>query len=727
MTDSNTTTQRLEIATGATDKPVASKELRRALAASGYSGQLLIGYPVLPTPIGPLTIDATFISRALGVVVFDLVEGTSLGKHSERQDDAYNKLYSRLAGSRELVERRTLLVPINTVSFAPAIEDPDAVAVNEGDVCNAVTLKQYLDGLPRATYGSDVYRAAVSVLGNVATIRRTRPRPEAPEGSRAEKLTKLELSISTLDRIQTRAFLETVDGVQRIRGLAGSGKTIVLARKAAYLHASHPTWDIAVTFNTRSLRAHFRSLITSFAIAESGAEPDWERLRVLPAWGAPGDPERWGLYFEFCVTNGLNYMNYGDAKREFGFEGAFEGACSAALAAVSAPKPLYDAVLVDEAQDLPKEFLRIAYETLKEPRRLVYAYDELQTLNGAGVPPVAEIFGTDSSGRPRVMFRTGDDSPLQDVILEKCYRNSRPILSSAHALGFGIYREPPANSRTGIVQMFDRPSLWRDIGYRLVTGSLEPGANVTLARTAETSPTFLEQHSSTSDLITFGFFDSKRDQDRWVAEQIGANLDRDGLRHDDIVVINTDPLTTANNLGPLRRMLLEMGVQSHLAGVDTEPDVFFKTNNASVTFTGVYRAKGNEAAMVYVVNAEEAQGRTHNLARIRNRLFTAMTRSKAWVRVVGVGPGMEALTAEYNKVQANNYQLSFRYPTEEELKRIATLHRDMDPHEEEEQRGDQLRTKRLIESLLAGDVVLEELDPELQELLRPLLRSHDGP
>ena len=57
----------------------------------------------------------------------------------------------------------------------------------------------------------------------------------------------------TLDHLQSRIVIETVEDVQRIRGLAGSGKTIVLALKAAYLHASHPEWRIAVTFLTRSI------------------------------------------------------------------------------------------------------------------------------------------------------------------------------------------------------------------------------------------------------------------------------------------------------------------------------------------------------------------------------------------------------------------------------------------------------------------------------------------
>ena len=61
-------------------------------------------------------------------------------------------------------------------------------------------------------------------------------------------------------------MIETVEGVQRIRGLAGSGKTVVLALKAAYLHAQHPEWKIAVTFNTRSLKGQLRQLINTFIL-----------------------------------------------------------------------------------------------------------------------------------------------------------------------------------------------------------------------------------------------------------------------------------------------------------------------------------------------------------------------------------------------------------------------------------------------------------------------------
>ena len=51
---------------------------------------------------------------------------------------------------------------------------------------------------------------------------------------------------------------------------AGSGKTIVLALKVAYLHAHHPDWTIAVTFNTRSLKGQFERLINLNSEVEVG-------------------------------------------------------------------------------------------------------------------------------------------------------------------------------------------------------------------------------------------------------------------------------------------------------------------------------------------------------------------------------------------------------------------------------------------------------------------------
>lgn len=493
---------------GTNDKPEASRSLIEAFnGLEGFNGQLFVGYPIISTADGRHPIDAVYVSPGHGVVVFDLVEGTDLGDYQYRQDDAATRLQQRLLSYRDLVRRRELQTKITSITYAPTFK---AVNINaDYPITEAVHLREALDlvNWPNAT--QDLYQQTLSAIQTISTIRRSRTaRSIANDASRGAKLLNLENSIATLDNLQSKAVIETVEGVQRIRGLAGSGKTIVLALKAAYLHAQHPDWRIAVTFNTRSLKGQFRRLINSFTVESSGEEPDWERVRVVNSWGAPGGPDRDGLFYEYCTANGATYRDFSTARDDFGRERAFDDACAAALGEVQSPKTLYDAILVDEAQDLPPAFLRICYTMLDNSRRLVYAYDELQNLSGDGLPSATEIFGVNERGEPNVSFayESYDLGARRDIVLEKCYRNSRPVLVSAHGLGFGIYRTPPPRESTGLVQMFDQPGLWTDIGYEVTAGALEPGSHVTLKRTEETSPAFLERHSPINDLVEFRVF-----------------------------------------------------------------------------------------------------------------------------------------------------------------------------------------------------------------------------
>lgn len=702
-------------------KPVATQLLREALSKlKGISGECFFGYPLIATSEGKYAIDATLVSPEKGVVIFDLVEGSELGDYAARQDDLANKLEAKLRMHKELVKGRQLLPPIQAVTFAPAINNPQAITQNEYPVANVDSLATVLSGFQWQGASEALYQRTLSAIESLSSIRkglskRDTHRPD----SRGAILKRLEDSIATLDRRQSRAVIETVDGVQRIRGLAGSGKTIVLALKAAYLHTQHPDWRIAVTFNTRSLKGQFRRFITAFCLEQSGEEPDWTKVRVVNAWGAPGGEDRDGIYYEFCRATGQEFYDFRTASIRFqGSDCAFDGACTAALQAASDPPELYDAILVDEAQDFAPSFLRLCYAILKPPKRLVYAYDELQNLSGASLPPPEDIFGKDAQGRPLVSL--GED-PCRDVILQKCYRNSRPILVTAHALGFGIYREPPRGSETGLVQMFDHPALWEEIGYRLREGRLEKGQRVVLERTDETSPRFLEDHSSIEDIVIFKIFNSEAEQNAWLVEQIKKNVQEDELRYDDIIVIHPDPRTARERLGPIRAALYEQGIQNHLAGVDTEADVFFKTEAPSVTFTGIYRAKGNEAGMVYVVNAQECDVSGPGLANVRNRLFTAITRSKAWVRVVGHGPGMERLLREFQQLKQHDFRLDFTYPTDAVLNKLRIVHRDLSP--QERQRLDQKRGRaaELLKDLERGELMPEDLDADTRERLIRLL------
>ncbi|GAH09918.1 unnamed protein product, partial [marine sediment metagenome] len=112
--------------------------------------------------------------------------------------------------------------------------------------------------------------------------------------SKGETLEKIESEIANFDYEQKRAALQMMDGPQRIRGLAGSGKTIVLAMKAALIHLREPSVNILYTFYTKSLYDFIKSLITRFYRQYSEIDPNWKKINILHAWGGKNLP---GVYY----------------------------------------------------------------------------------------------------------------------------------------------------------------------------------------------------------------------------------------------------------------------------------------------------------------------------------------------------------------------------------------------------------------------------------------------
>lgn len=701
----------IETVWGSTNKPASARQLAETLSEMDHlSGTLYIGYPVIGTPEGAFPFDALLLSPEKGAVAFDLVEGRDLGSFQDRQDDLFAKLHSKLLQYPSLVQRRTLAAPIHTVTFAPAL--PGANGTHDAPITDAASLSHTIDQI--SWEDNAAFPSLASAIQALTTIRKSRrKRTINNANSRGAKLHALNESIATLDANQNAAVVETVEGVQRIRGLAGSGKTIVLALKVAYLHAQNPDWLIAVTFNTRSLKGQFERLITSFVYEQTSEEPDWSKIRILHSWGSPSSR---GLYYNFTKDHELVYRDFRSAQQQFGEGKEFSGATEEALNHASKAPGIYDAILVDEAQDLPSSFLRMCYSLLKEPHRLVYAYDELQSLTAASLPGPEELFGNDANGNPVVEFSPPVlGEPRQDIILEKCYRNSRPVLATAHALGFGIYREPG-----GLIQIFEQNQLWQDVGYRVRDGQLEDGQFVSLERTSETSPAFLESHSTVDDLIQFHAFQTTEEQDNWLSQSIIENIRRDELLAEDIIVINPDPLRTRKVVGNTRNALLREGINSSIAGVSTSPDVFFEKD--VVTFTGIFRAKGNEAGMVYIINADDCFDSILPTTRalIRNRLFTAITRSKAWVRVLGVGPQMVALQQEFARVKQHQFRLDFEYPDEETKKALRIVNRDLTRTERKKLDAKVSDLTSAIEALENGDVRVEDLPDALRKRLKEI-------
>lgn len=697
---------------GGTAKPISSQNLANYFEKRvDIDGYLYLGYPIIGTIDGGYQIDALFLSENHGAIIFHLVEGMFDDdiNVSEIQDENYTKLESKLKQHKDLTQGRNLAVLLNVVTFAPAWTNRSSVYSEYPVLVSDQDITSYLDS--KAWIDNKYYAKLISVIQSITTIRNRNKRAYVKQiDSKGAKLKKLEESIANLDRQQSTAVIETVDGVQRIRGLAGSGKTIVLALKVAYLHAKNPDWHIAVTFNSRALKNQLKHFITLFTIEHTNEKPDWRNIDIIHAWGSP---TMRGIYYEICLKHNIEYYDFKAAEsmaRTYGK--GFDVVCEKAYNEINEYKENYDVVLVDEAQDFSPYFLRLCFGILKNPKRLVYAYDELQNISNKQMPSPEDLFGLDNNGKAYVSLQNSAGKPKQDIVLNVCYRNSKPVLATAHALGFGIYRQK------GLIQMFDQHQLWQDVGYEVKDGKLADGESVALARNANSSPEFLEDHSEIDDLIIFKSFNSNKEQVDYLISEIEKNITQDELKLDDIMVIHPEPYTAKRAVGEIRTELFNKGINSNLAGVTTTPDEFFKDN--AVVFTQIYRAKGNEAPMVYIINAQECF-EALNIAQKRNMLFTALTRSKAWVRVLGYGKNMQLLQQEYEQVKRNQFELRFTYPTELERNKLNIVNRDMSEQERKILQRKSATVDDLIQSLMNGEIHKEDLSEEQRNKLKELL------
>ena len=596
----------IDVIHGTTDKPVTSKQLQEAIQKiKELDGTLYLGYPIIGTVDGAYEIDALLTSPQHGVIAFILVEGTELPEEIlEIQDTCYTMLSAKLIQYKELLNRRQLGVDVRVITFAPVVSNTlESLEEDDLIITQAESLTNYLKN--QQLDNSEKYKKIVSAIQAVSKVKVGKKRNPKKSDSRGAKLVKLDQSITNLDLQQSKAVLETVNGVQRIRGLAGSGKTIVLARKVAYLHAKNPDWKIAVTFNTRSLKKQFENLITSFVYEQTNELPNFEKIKIIHAWGSPSME---GVYYNAALSTNSKYFDFRSAKnyRKSTDQNEFDFACKALLDHQHSFSPLYDLILIDEAQDFAPSFLQLCYKILDKNKRLIYAYDELQTLSESSMPNPEDIWGKDEHGRPLVSLNSNEGEPDRDIILDTCYRNPRPVLTSAHALGFGVYRKV-SDGKLPLVQMFDYAPLWHDIGYEILEGNLAEGERVRLARTSKSSPEFLENHSEIDDLIKFKTFQTEEEQIEYLVNSIKQDIEENELRPEDIMIIHPNALTARDKFGLARYKLYEEGINSNLAGVTISPDDF--SQDDSVTFTSIFRAKGNEAPMVYVINADYcAQG-----------------------------------------------------------------------------------------------------------------------
>lgn len=692
-----------DIVYGSTKNSIAIENLKKTLLSifeiTEDEGTLFLGYPLTVKIDEAITVDALLVTKKKGVTAIIIHEKSDNDR--ERQDKMYFDLKYAFSKYDKLREGRELVFSPNVLTyFSDSIEkqsDPTYNFVNE------TNFRQVY--LSLNNFDERYYPVLCESLYRISSMkpRKKRQNIQKPD-SKGAKIKQIEKEIANLDEWQKKAAYEVPDGPQQIRGLAGSGKTVVLALKAAYLHSQHPDWNIIVTFYTRALKQQYIGFINNFMTDFSDDKPDWEKLSVVHAWGTGSEV---GVYSIAASQSGMPSYNYNAAKQKYGEKSAFSGICGELLNGGFEKRcsKKYDAILIDEAQDLPEEFFRLCYAMADDKKRIIFAYDELQNLGNVDGGLSQSLFGTNEDGSPKVILANEEGKPRQDIVLPICYRNTKWALTIAHALGFGIYR------KEGMIQAFSSPQVWKDIGYEIKSGYLEKNKKVKLQRDEKSTPKYFSSLISAQEAFQTKIFADAESEYAWMAKAIKRDIETEELDPDDILVIFPDAYTSQGSYNTFRRYLAQEGLDSILAGITTNRDTF-KVKDA-ITCASIYRAKGNEFPMVYVANAQHCYSGS-NIITLRNALFTAITRARAWVTVVGYGEEMVLLDEEIQKCISKDFVLDFKNPSDEELSKMRSLYKELSKENASLIDSSERNLKQLRDLLRKGEIKKEALTKLLE-------------
>ena len=203
-----------------------------------------------------------------------------------------------------------------------------------------------------------------------------------------------------MDLEQERLARTLGDGHRLLRGVAGSGKTIVLICRVRYLLAQHPDWKILVVCYNRVLARFLHRTIRDKRV-EVLTFDAW-CLQQLGAAGVdvPEPAGRGPQWDEFWVETVPKLL-------------------SQAFNEGRVPAGAYQAILVDEGQDFADNWYRLLLRALDpETNRLFIALDSSQNIY-----------------RRRISWRSlGIQIAGHTKVLKRNFRNTRPILAAAYAM-----------------------------------------------------------------------------------------------------------------------------------------------------------------------------------------------------------------------------------------------------------------------------------------------------
>lgn len=205
--------------------------------------------------------------------------------------------------------------------------------------------------------------------------------------------------IKALDLTQESIAKNIGDGHRILKGVAGSGKTLVLACRAKYLKTIYPDYKILVVCYNNSLCNHLKHMFGDDFNKKIEVLNFHSLVKQLT--GANLSMLLQEKQSEYNTRVGHILLDYLEKKDVLDAE-------------------LYDAILIDEGQDFAQEWIIGLSKLVKsESNNILFCYD-----------PAQNIFNRKKPSWRSVGLQVQGKKPVE---LYKCYRNTKEILDIAKA------------------------------------------------------------------------------------------------------------------------------------------------------------------------------------------------------------------------------------------------------------------------------------------------------
>jgi superfamily I DNA and RNA helicase len=505
------------------------------------------------------------------------------------------------AGYEACIQRRLIL-------FAEDCNDPERLKARVArHVHHTLSLSGLSEPLPPSTI--EVLLRAFGHSGVLNRAKRTvRKLPFDNLGAEIDRLQNAQKQLSLEQQELSR--LDTWGHPYLVRGVAGSGKSIVLAYQVAWAILRHERRYQQLTLFPED--RHHMPKIAVVCLQRTLVPLLQEMIQT-----AYRDIAGKSLPAEYVTVAHLNGLIYQLAEEHDHFHyvpmtrskdtGERSRAYLAQLDSMT-PAELdelrFDAMFIDEGQDVHPDTLTLLYTLIRPDsqtteRTLSIYYDDAQNIYGHP-RPIWRTFGLNVEGG-RAAF------------MKQCYRNSREIVE----LGLNVLLGTAADENTRV-----QTRRYADI-YTLKEKNLvqetPDGWRVSFAEPSGENP---QVH----------IFPNRTEQVEWIADVLLSLIEEEQVRPEDILVL-TGTTGTFPHLETRLRTLSEGRIEPRLVGGNnrsTMDEVLLVTGK--LTISTIHAAKGYDVPLVILMDVDQLPSSVTG----RALFYVGATRAKRYLVITGV-------------------------------------------------------------------------------------------